>query len=65
MDHLAWTLSVAPTLTDKVTETPLAVIFGKLISGIAAVVFAYLMCKLRGMGAEKSAESKELSADAE
>ena len=43
MDHLAWTMSVAP-------ETTLAVIVGKFASGISAVVFAYLMCKIRKIG---------------
>ena len=38
IDHLAWTMSVAP-------ETTLAVIVGKMTSGIAAVVFAYILCK--------------------
>ena len=38
IDHLAWTMSVAP-------ETTLAVIVGKMTSGIAAVVFAYVLCK--------------------
>ena len=37
IDHLAWTMSVAP-------ETTLAVIIGKLTSGIASVVFAFVMC---------------------
>ena len=40
MDHLAWTMAVAP-------ETTLAVIVGKLVSGIFAVAFAFLLCKLR------------------
>jgi len=38
IDHLAWTLSVAP-------ETTLAVVSGKLVSGIAAVAFAFIMCR--------------------
>ena len=38
IDHLAWTMTVAP-------ETTLAVIVGKLMSGTASVVFAYFMCK--------------------
>lgn len=40
IDHLAWTMSVAP-------ETTLAVIVGKLVSAVAAVGFAYLLCRLR------------------
>ena len=40
IDHLAWTMAVAP-------ETTLAMIVGKLISGIAAVIFAYFMCKIK------------------
>lgn len=40
MDHLAWTMTVAP-------ETTVAVIVGKFISGISAVIFAFLMCRMR------------------
>ena len=40
IDHLAWTMAVAP-------ETTLAMIVGKLTSGIAAVIFAYFMCKIK------------------
>lgn len=40
IDHLAWTMAVAP-------ETTLAMIVGKLTSGIAAVFFAHLMCKIK------------------
>lgn len=40
MDHLAWTMAVAP-------ETTLAVVVGKFVSAITAVAFAYLMCKIR------------------
>lgn len=45
MDHLAWTMSFAP-------ETTLAVILGKFISALSAVVFAFFMCKLRKIGNE-------------
>ena len=38
IDHLAWTMSVAP-------ETTLAVVLGKLISGISAVLLAFVMCR--------------------
>ena len=38
IDHLAWTMTFAP-------ETTLAVIVGKLVSGISAVAFAFIMCK--------------------
>ena len=38
IDHLAWTMAVAP-------ETTLAVIVGKLTSGVFSVVFAYFICK--------------------
>ena len=40
IDHLAWTMSVAP-------ETTLAVTVGKLTSGIASIVFAFFVCKLK------------------
>ena len=40
MDHLAWTMAVAP-------ETTLAVIVGKLVSGVASVAFAYVVCKMK------------------
>ena len=43
IDHLAWTMSVAP-------ETTLAVIVGKMTAGIAAVVFAYVLCKKKAVG---------------
>lgn len=42
IDHLAWTMSIAP-------ETTLAVVIGKLVSGIAAVVFAFIMCKRKSI----------------
>jgi len=51
MDHLAWTLAVAP-------ETTLAVIAGKFTSAVAAVVFAYIMCKMRKIGKAKLEEEK-------
>ena len=47
IDHLAWTMSKAPEFTDAVAETIIAVIVGKLVSGIAAVVFACFMCKVK------------------
>ena len=56
MDHLAWTMATAP-------ETTPAVIVGKLVSGIAAVVFAFFMCKLRGIG--KAEAPSEPLAEAE
>ncbi len=62
MDHLAWTLSKAPELAgDKAAAVVFAVIVGKFISAIAAVLFAYLMCKMRGIGADtpKAAEATE------
>ena len=53
MDHLAWTMAVAP-------ETTLAVILGKFSAAIASVVLAYFMCKARKIGAEqKSLEGAE------
>ena len=42
IDHLAWTMAVAP-------ETTLAVVVGKMVSGISAVVFAYVMCKKKAI----------------
>ena len=42
MDHLAWTMAVAP-------ETTLAVIVGKFTAAIAAVIFAFFMCKIRNI----------------
>jgi len=46
MDHLAWTLSQAPVLAGELSgRTVAATIAGKFISGIAAVVFAYFLCK--------------------
>ena len=47
MDHLAWTMAVAP-------ETTAAVVVGKIVSGIAAVAFAILMCKIRGIESVKT-----------
>ena len=40
IDHLAWTMSVAP-------ETTLAVIVGKMTAGVISVIFAYFMCKIK------------------
>ena len=40
IDHLAWTMAVAP-------ETTLAVVIGKAISGLSSVAFAFLMCKIK------------------
>jgi hypothetical protein len=39
----------------------IAVIVGKFISAIAAVLFAYLMCKMRGIGEDtpKAADATE------
>ncbi len=51
MDHLAWTMAIAP-------ETTLAVIVGKFVSAIAAVAFAYLMCKMRKIASEPSREPR-------
>lgn len=42
IDHLAWTMAVAP-------ETTLAVIVGKLASGISAVAFAFVLCKRKSI----------------
>ena len=38
IDHLAWTVSIAP-------ETTLAVIVGKMTSAISAIAFAYFLCE--------------------
>ena len=57
MDHLAWTLSVAPDLTDKVAAVTVAVIVGKFVSAVTAVGFAYFMCRIRGIGKEQDAVS--------
>ena len=40
MDHLAWTMAVAPSTT-------LAVVVGKFVAAVFAVVLAYLMCEVR------------------
>ena len=40
IDHLAWTMSVAP-------ETTLAVVVGKAVSGVCAVGFSFIMCRLK------------------
>lgn len=42
IDHLAWTMSIAP-------ETTLAVITGKLVSGFSAIIFAFIMCKIKAI----------------
>ena len=42
IDHLAWTMAVAP-------ETTLAVIVGKLASGVSAVAFAFVLCKRKSI----------------
>jgi len=42
IDHLAWTMSIAP-------ETTLAVVIGKLVSGVSAVAFALVMCKRKAI----------------
>lgn len=51
MDHLAWTMAVAP-------ETTLAVIVGKLVSAISAVAFAYLMCRIRKIDSKPCASTE-------
>ena len=45
MDHLAWTMAATPD--EYKLKTTVAVIVGKIVSGIAAIAFACLMCKLR------------------
>ena len=47
IDHLAWTISIAP-------ETTLAVVVGKISAGVAAVAFACFMCKIRGIKKERT-----------
>lgn len=55
IDHLAWTMSVAPDCT-------LTVIVGKFVSAICAVAFAYFVCKSRGIGSEDSGMAEAESA---
>ena len=49
IDHLAWTMVVAP-------EHTLTVIVGKFAGGISALALAYFMCKIKGIGANESSK---------
>ena len=42
IDHLAWTMAVAPGYT-------LTVVVAKFVSGISAVALAFLMCRIKGV----------------
>ena len=52
IDHLAWTMAVAPAYT-------LTVVVAKFVSGISAVALAFLMCKLKGVAPADKAVSPE------
>ena len=61
MDHLAWTLAQAPILAGELSgRTVAATIAGKFISGIAAVAFAYFLCRGKKLS-ETDAAEKEIA----